>query len=105
MADGWNVKVCADRTEATGVRLQIGLGGDDRTHQDWTTWRSGEPAIIEAPVGFKRVAEIWIKGISLDRGRNVNMCIRFNDDNVKRMEFDNEEEHEKHQDDRDDCDC
>ena len=103
MASGWNVKICS--SEAAGVKLQIGLGGDDSTHQDWTTWRSGEPNVIEAPVGFKNVDEIWIKGISLTRGRNVNMCMRFNDSSVKKMQFDHEEEHEQHQDDTDDCDC
>jgi|GEM_PF-2980835 len=34
------------------------------------------------------------------------MSIRYNDDGVKRMRFDKDEEHEKHKDDRDGgCDC
>jgi len=108
MADGWNVKFClgAGQTEATGCRLQVGLGGDDTTHQDWTTWNTGDPEVVAVPPQFKHVDEIWIRGIAIPRGRNVYMSIRYNDDGVKRMRFDKDEEHEKHKDDRDGgCDC
>lgn len=104
---GWNVKFCTGpgQTEASSCRLQVGLGGDDSTHQDWTTWHSGDPVVVQVPNDFTNVDEIWVKGIANPRGRNVLMSLRFNNDCVKKMRFDHEEEHEQHQNDRDDCDC
>lgn len=108
MPAGWNVRFCLGpgQTEASACVLKVGVGGDDGSHQDWTTWTTGDPEVVAVPGAFARVDEIWIRGTASPRGRNVFMSIRFGETCVKRMRFDDSEEHEKHKDDRDDsCDC
>lgn len=102
---GWFIRILDNKTEASGVRLQIGFGGVESSHQDWREWHHGQPTQFSVPTKFLHANEIFINGISLERGKNVGMCIGFNDHITKEMCFDNDEPHETSRDDEDGCEC
>lgn len=103
--NGWWIRVCTPKTEASGIRLEIGLGGNAGSHRFWRDWRSNEPAEFDVPDDFRQVQEIWIKGTADPNDRNVHMCTYYKGDSTQRMTFDASEEHETSQSDRDNCDC
>jgi hypothetical protein len=102
---GWFIRIIPNKTEAPGVRLEIGFGGVGSSHQGWREWRHGQPSEFPAPTKFLHANEIWIKGISLERGKNVAMCVGFNDHITQEMCFDKDEQHEASRDDHDGCGC
>lgn len=101
MARGWYVRIVTSMTEASGVELWIGLGGEEGSHRYWRRWNSNEPAEFDLPDDLKHVREIWIKGKADPEGRNVALDVYYNDHITQKMRFDNEEEHETSQDDDD----
>lgn len=103
--DGWWVRVCTSKTQASGVDLEIGLGGNSGSHRYWRKWHSNDPPEFDVPGDVRQVSEIWIKGSADPRDRNVHMCTYYRGDSTQKMTFDNNEEHETSQGDRDDCDC
>ena len=102
---GWFIRIIAPQTEAPGVRLEIGFGGVEHSHQAWREWRHGQPTEFNVPAKFLHANEIWIKGISLEEDRNVSMCVGFNDHITQKMCFDEDEEHETSRGDDDSCGC
>lgn len=104
-ADGWTVRFCKSKTQAPTVKLRIGVGGDNNSHTDWTTWTSDMNELVPVPDRFKHVQEVWVRGDGEPRGRNVHMCVEYNGNSTQKMTFDNGEEHETSQGDRDNCDC
>lgn len=102
---GWEVFFCKGETEATGVRLRIGVGGDRNSHTDWTTWTTNQAEWLAVPEKYQHVREIWIRGDAQPRDRNVHMCIHYNRESKQKLTFDEGEEHEVSQGDSDDCGC
>lgn len=104
---GWFVRICDDPqlTEADGVRLEVGVGGTDEGHRFWREWRRGEQAEFGVPVDLHRAKELWIRATALPEGKNVNMCVGFNEHITQKMTFNEDEVHETSRDDSDGCDC
>jgi hypothetical protein len=106
MSRGWFVRICTNETECSSINLWVGLGGEEGSHRFWTTWNSGDNVELAFPGDLQNVSEIWIKGEANPHGRNANFCVFYDDHVVKHMDFDEDEEHEKHQGDQDDeCAC
>lgn len=103
--NGWYVRVCKTKTEASGIYLWVGVGGNSDSHRYWKEWRSNEDSEFDFPDDLRNVAEVWIKGEANPLDRNVNMCVCYRDHVTQRMTFDDKEEHETSQDDSDNCDC
>jgi hypothetical protein len=103
--NGWFVRVCKTQTEASAIKLEIGLGGNSGSHRPWRTWQSNDEAEFDVPEDLRSVQEIWIKGTAIPEDRNVHMCVCFVDHVTQRMTFDADEEHETSQTDNDDCGC
>jgi hypothetical protein len=103
---GWYIRICKKNTNATNISFEVGQGGSDESHRAWFTWnRDGKPLIDEYdfPADLIDVGECWFKGNS--DGSNARVCLCFRDHVVKHMNFHKSEEHEKHTDDNDDCEC
>ena len=103
--NGWFVKVWTTQTEASGIDLEIGLGGQASSHRPWRRWNSNDEAEFDVPDEFRTVQEIFIKGTAIPEDRNVHMCVFFRDHVTQKMKFDRAEVHETSQDDSDDCGC
>jgi hypothetical protein len=103
--NGWYIRVCKTQTEASQIKLWLGLGGNSSTHKDWFTWKSSDPIEIDFPNEIINVKEIWIKGKAIPEDSNVSMCVCYQDHVTQKMTFDDEEEHETRQGDSDDCEC
>lgn len=100
------MRICKKKTNSQTIAFEIGQGGDSSTHRAWFTWdRAGKPLVDEydLPQDLIDIDEIWFKGTA--DGHNANVCLCFRDHVVKHMKFHKSEEHEKHTDDEDDCDC
>ncbi len=102
---GWFVRVCTGQTEASGIDLEVGLGGDSSSHRHWRKWTSSQPSEFDFPADLQNVQEVWIKGTADPEDRNVNMCVGYRDHITQKMTFDASEEHETSQGDSDSCDC
>lgn len=103
--NGWFVRVCTSQTEASGIDLSIGLGGQESSHRAWRRWNSNDETEFDVPDDLRNVQEIWIKGVAVPKDRNVHMCVCFRDHVTQKMEFDRDEEHETSQGDSDSCAC
>ena len=102
---GWFVRICTHETEASAIKIELGLGGKKDSHAHWTQWNSNDPTEFDLPDDKLNVEEIWIKGIAVPKDRNVHMCVCFRDHVAQKMTFDKEEEHEVSQTDSDTCGC
>lgn len=104
---GWFVRICVRNTVTTSIQFEVGKGGDDSTHRPWFTWhKAGSPLVAEYdfPTDLINTSEIWMKACA-DPQEDAQCCICYQDHVVKKMSFHKCEEHEKHQDDTDNCDC
>ncbi len=101
---GWFVIICLNHTEASQVRFEIGVGGDQNTHRAWTTWTKGQPTVLSVPIEFRYAKEIWLKAYAIPE-KDVSLCICFNDHVTQKMTFDEDEEHETNRDDDNECEC
>ncbi len=101
--EGWWIKIHTDKTEASSVKMWIGLGGQDKTHKEWMTWNSNDPSEIDLPEDIRQVKEIWFKAQAIPKDKDVYICIHYKDGAKQRMEFDDHEEHEVSQSDDDKC--
>lgn len=107
---GWWVRICEKKTEASGVRIDLGLGGAGvkNTRRFWREWHHGEPTEFRLPDDRQdlwHARKIWIQGTSLNRGKNVYMGLGFNDHIVKHMDFDKVEDQERVRDENDEWKC
>ena len=105
---GWHIRVCTNNTESRGIQLSVGSGGDHFSHRILTTWYRGQATDIPYPIDLRYAGEVWIGARTTDNDRNGYVCLMYNDHKVKHLDFDKsteDEEHEKHRDDSDGCDC
>jgi putative Ig domain-containing protein len=126
---GWQVRICRNLLESgvTVVRLRIGIGGLDTSHQEWTTWMAHESVIpapirplsrtvddlITVPTEFRYVRElwvqatpqIWVNGSRVDDHKNATMCVLWNHNVTKATEFDDTDDNEVSREDHDNCGC
>lgn len=103
--NGWFVRVCTNLTEASGIDLEVGLGGQASSHRAWRRWNSNDDREFDFPEDLRNVQEVWIRGVAVPEDRNVHMCVCFRDHVTQKMEFDRAEEHETSQTDSDSCGC
>lgn len=102
---GWFLRICRAQTKATGVHLEIGIGGLESSHRPWRDWTHAVPdSELPLPLDLVYAKEIWIKGTSFN-GEDVSMCTLFNDHVTQKMTFDEDEEHETSRDDDNPCEC
>jgi hypothetical protein len=104
---GWWVRVCEAKTEADGVRIELGQGGKavEYTRRSWRDWRHGQPTDFGLPSDRQdlwHARKIWIQGTTMNDGKNVYMALGFNDHIVKHMDFDGQENQERRRDETDD---
>ena len=105
---GWHIRVCTNKTESNGIRLSVGSGGDHFSHRFLTTWQRGQPSDVRYPIDLRYAGEVWIGARVTEDGRNGYVCLMYDDHKVKHLDFDSghdDEPHEQHRDDSDDCDC
>jgi len=102
---GWSVRICLHDTQANGIIFSIGVGGNSDTHRYWREWHRGDPTDIPLPIDLIYAKEIWIKVKSMQRGKNIYVCVRFNGHTTQHIDCDNDEEHETSRDDDDECNC
>ena len=105
---GWHIRICTNKTESRGIRLSVGSGGDTASHRFLANWQRGQPTDFQYPIDLRYAGEVFIGARVTDNDRNGNVCLMYNYHKVKHLDFDKaneDEEHEKHRDDSDDCDC
>jgi len=104
--DSWFVRVCPAKTEAGRIHLAFSGG---RQGYSWTWIKGRTPDEIELPRRFHSVARLTMRGSTSSTPSNINphayVCLGFRDHVVQRMEFDDQEDHDKNWNDTDDCAC
>src|ERR1041385_5915512 len=100
---GWYVRVCANKEESSGFRLWIGVP-DKFSHRLWREWHKGDELEFSMPIEFCLAKEIWLEVTDLEDGKNVYICVRFNDHTVKHYDMDGDPEPQTFsRDDNDEC--
>ena|SRR5882724_12712703 len=111
---GWYVRVCPhpNPNESGDIGFDIGFGGVGSSHRFWRDWHAGEPREFSVPIDIQHANEIYIKSWTNDHwpdgdGKNVSLCILFNDHVTEVHKHDHEEEDETSRDDNEtgDCEC
>jgi len=107
---GWWVRVCDAKTEASGVRIDLGLGGvaAQNTRRYWRDWHHGDPTEFELPFDRQdlwHARKIWLQGTTLTHKKNVYLGLGFGDHITKHYDFDDHEDHERVRDDTDEWKC
>ena len=102
--DGWSLKFCSPDTKENNVRLEVGRGGDDKSHRYWKNCDPLAESEHRFPPDLENADEIWIKATA-ENGKDVHLCVKYGGNNAQKMTFNENEEHEISQDDRDDCGC
>jgi hypothetical protein len=104
--EGWFVRVCPTKTEASRVHLAFS-GGRQGFSWSWIKGRTRDE--IDLPNRFHSVPKLYIRGIALSMPGNIlphaYVCIGFRDHVVQRMEFDDHAVRQKSWNDTDDCAC
>lgn len=101
---GWSIKFCFPDTKEDNVKLEVGKGGDSNSHRYWKNVNPQSQPEHLFPDDLIYHEEIWIKATA-ENGKDVHMCIKYDENNTQKMTFDEDEEHEISKDDRDDCGC
>jgi hypothetical protein len=103
--EGWFVRVCPTKTEASRVHLAFS-GGRQAFSWSWIKERTRDE--IDLPHRFRSVPKLYIRGIASMPGNiqpHAYVCIGFRDHIVQRMEFDDHSVRQKNWNDTDDCAC
>lgn len=104
--DGWFVRVCPAKTEASRIHLSF---SDGRQGYSWSWVRGRTPDEIDLPHRFRSVARLTMRGSTVSTPSNIQphayICVGFRDHIVQRMEFDDHEAHQRNWNDTDDCAC
>ena len=103
---GWFVRVCPAKTEASRVYL-IFSGG--RQGLSWSWIKGRTPDELDLPRRFRSVARLSMRGSTVSMPSNILphafVCVGFRGHIVQRMEFDDHESYQKNSNDSDDCGC
>jgi hypothetical protein len=103
---GWFVRVSPAKTEANHIHL-IFSGG--RQGFGWSWIKGRTPDEIDLLRRFRSVVKLTMRGSTTSTPNNIQphayVCVGFRDHIVQRMEFDDQENHEKNWNDTDDCAC
>ena len=106
---GWFVRVCDPKTEAEGIDIWIGVGGNESTRHFWMRWHHGDPTEFPLPIDLVRAKEIYFKAQTATDGKNVYLGFGFNGRIIKHIDMDNiskpEEYEQSRGDDTDEFDC
>ncbi|GAB2560718.1 hypothetical protein [Spirosoma areae] len=106
MPAGWHIRICLKKTQAVGVKFWVGVGGDANSHRLWGDWTQKPDNTFFLPLDLRYSKEVWVKAQTLERGKRIHFCLRYDDTDVKHFDSDGDsEEHERSQDDKDPCDC
>ncbi len=105
-SQGWHVYVCRRKTTADSIRVYIGLGGNASTHEVWGYWKKQSTVDnLLVPSRYRYTREVWIRGEAMPDGREVHMCVGYDERTTRKMTFNHGEEHEVSWDDNENCDC
>jgi hypothetical protein len=96
---GWWVRINTSKTEASAISFLIGTASGNRT--PWFTWHSGDPTEFDVPSGYLNVARLYLGAAVSPQGKNGWLCMNYQGNGVKHMDFDDFEDHEKNQNDTD----
>ena len=116
---GWQIRICRqlNEPEVKAIRLRVGIGGLESSHRDWTSWTHTADDLLTVPTIFRYVRELWIEGTPFARipqpgqgpgdedHRNGVMCVLFNRNVSKALEFDDADPNEVSREDHDNCGC
>lgn len=106
---GWFVRVCDPKTEAEGIDIWIGVGGNESTRHFWMRWHHGDPTEFAFPIDLVRAKEVYFKAQTATDGKNVYLGFGFNGRIIKHIDMDNiskpEEYEQSRGDDTDEFDC
>ena len=104
--EGWFVRVCSTKTEASRVHLAFSGGGQGFSWS-WIKGRTRDET--DLPRRFRAVPKLYIRGITGSIPGNIQphayVCIGFRDHIVHRMEFDDHAVRQRDWNDADDCAC
>ena len=104
--EGWFVRVCPTKTEASRVHLAFS-GGRQGFSWSWIEGRTLDE--IDLPHRFRSVPKLYIRGITVSMPGNIQphayVCIGYRDHIVDRMEFDDHAVRQRNWNDTDDCAC
>lgn len=96
--NGWWVRVNTGKQEAPTITFQV--GSSNHNSKAWRIWNTGNENEFDVPDEYRNVNPIYIKANSSD-GKNSWFCVMYKDHGVKHFDFDDDEDHEMHQDDSD----
>lgn len=101
---GWNIKVCADRTQA--LKIEFLFGGSKTNASDTYTWEKNKsPNEFDVPAGSANLNEIYIRGDVVPSGRQAELCLMWQGKVAKHLKFNKKEDHTVKQSGNDKCPC
>ncbi len=103
---GWAVKICLPNTEANSMKLEYRIGGCDDCAVFEKIWHRGEPLEWQLPIQIRYAREIWIRSTTGQDGKEIHLCLLFNNHSVREIKCDgNPETHDSEWTDRRRCAC
>jgi hypothetical protein len=89
--EGWSVQFCKDEIEAPTVELDVGVDANSR--EDWLTWNTGQAAKQLVPEKYLHVNEIWVEGKAMPAENDVVFCLKYDGVAKRHYDFDDTEDH------------
>jgi hypothetical protein len=84
----WSVVVCSSRAK----NITLSAGASETDSEVFTTWREGTPQrVFDFPPKVQNLSSVYLKASSSDNNQ-VELCILFDGQPKKRVEFEEDED-------------
>lgn len=99
---GWWIKVDQSKTTAESISFQVGTKDSDR--RSWRDWKTGDAFDFDVPKEVQTSPELYLQATANPAGRDVRLCVYYQNIGVKELEFKGNENEQIKQTERE-TDC